>query len=171
MPLTPAQLAALKADIALDGALSALPNDPDAAFQIAALYNLPASPEYVVYRTAVPMREIMLNGFDWTRVDNLSVGKARIWEWMIDSDPDGRTIDPSKPNVRAGINAVWVGTAADLSVRAAVYAHCHRPATRAERIFASGVGVTPDQSGTGPGTVAFEGALSYQDVFTARSLP
>jgi hypothetical protein len=96
---------------------------------------------------------------DWARVDNLSVGKARIWDWL------GRlgTFDASKPNVRAGIDAAWGGTAADLAVRASVYTHCKRSATRAEKLLASGTG-----SDAVPATMGWEGFLAYQDVEEAR---
>ena len=64
----------------------------------------------------------MQNGFDWVEVDNLTVGKARIWEWLFDNATT--TINPSKANVRAGIAECWKGTAAKLAVQAAVLAHC-----------------------------------------------
>ena len=136
-------------------------NDQEAA----AALNATASPEYYVYRTSVPMSEIMLNGFNWTRVDNLNVGKARIWEWMISANPD-RAINPSKANVRAGINAVWVGTQADLDVRDAVYAHCYRAASIAEKLLATGAGTVPvnDGDGSGPAVMGFEGDMTAQDV-------
>jgi hypothetical protein len=66
--------------------------------------------------------------------------------------------------VRAGIDAAWVGTAADLAVRAAIYVHCKRNATRAEKVLATGTG-----SDASPGTMTFEGSLSYQDAFNARN--
>jgi hypothetical protein len=112
------------------------------------------------------MSEIMLNGFNWTRVDNLSVGKARIWEWMFDAG--GQSFDPSKTNIRAGINAVWVGTQADLDVRAAVYLHCFADATRVQKLFASGAGTAADANGDGPGTTTFAGVLTRDDVQIAR---
>jgi hypothetical protein len=183
MNLTPAQLASLKTNIANNTAtvtyqgtptpINEVPNNDDGNIAIAAWYNLAASPSFKVYRTSVPMSEIMLNGFDWTRVDNLSVGKARIWDWMVNADPGSQSIDPSKANIRAGINAVWVGTAADLAVRAAVYLHCFRDATNAEKMFATGAGTVADQTGEGPATMSLtaEGNLSYQEVSTARNLP
>jgi hypothetical protein len=169
--MTPAQLATLKADILADSALNANPNNSDGNTVIRAAYALAASPEYLVWRTTVPQTEIMLNGFDWTRVDNLSVGKARIWEWMFDNP--GKAIDPSKANIRAGINAVWVGTQADLDVRAAVYAHCHRACNRCERLF---VTATAGGSGTrgssaNPDVAAFVGLPTINEIETARNLP
>lgn len=127
---------------------------------IAAWYNRPAVPAHIVWRTSVTQDEIMQNGFDWTRVDNLSVGKARIWEWLFDNE--AHSFNPSKANVRAGIEATWVGTAADLAVRAAVYTHCKRSATRIEALFAVGVGT--DAS---PSTLVFDGQLPEYDVTLA----
>ena len=155
--LTTQQLAALKTDILADASFNGLPQNSDGAFAIAAAYNLATSPAWVVWRTSVAQDEIMQNGFDWTRVDNLSIGKSRIWEWMFDNAD--RVFNPAKPNVRAGIDATWVGTAADLAVRTAVYTHCKRNATRAEKLFSSGTG-----SDATPATMAFEGQLQYADV-------
>ncbi len=158
--LTAQQLLLVKAAIDADATLAAIPNNPDGAFAIADALNLPAVPEFIVWKTSVSIDEIMRNGMDWARVDNLSVGKARIWDWL------GRlgTFDASRPNVRAGIDATWVGTTADLAVRAQVYTHCKRPATRAERILATGTG-----SNATPGTMTFEGDITYQDVLQARA--
>jgi len=67
--------------------------------------------------------------------------------------------------VRAGIDAAWVGTSADLAVRAAIYVHCKRPATVLEKLFATGAG-----SDASPATMLVEGAISYQVVDAARSM-
>lgn len=163
MSLSPEQLATLKQAIDADPALSAAPLNSDGAFFIAAELNKLASPDFIVWRTLVTQDEIMQNGFDWTRVDNLSVGPARVWDWMFNNAD--RAINPSKPNVRAGIEAVWKGTAADLAVRAAVYVHCKRKATRAEKLFATGTG-----SDAAPAVMTFEGDLNYFDVEQARRI-
>jgi hypothetical protein len=162
MSLTPAQLTTLKAAILADPALAAQPMTSGGALVIAEALNAAAAPAFVVWRTSVPIDEIMRNGMDWARVDNLSVGKARIWEWM------GRlgSLDASKANIRAGIDATWVGTAADLAVRATVYTHCKRNATVAEKLFATGTGTTDN-----PATMTFEGVLSTDEVQQARELP
>lgn len=133
--LTQQQRTALAADIAADPALAALKAQGNLG-GLAGAYNMQAVPGWTAWRTAVPIDDIMRNGMDWARVDNLSNGKARIWDWM------GRlgALDCSKPNVRAGIDATWVGTAADLAVRATVYVHCKRTTTRFERLFSSGAG-------------------------------
>lgn len=160
--MTPQQLAILKAAILADQVLSAYPMNSDGAYAIAEALNQPASPDFIVWKTDVSIDEIMRNGMDWARVDNLSVGKARIWDWL------GRlgTINAAKTNVRAGIDAAWVGTAADLAVRAAIYVHCKRRATRIEKLLATGPG-----SDVAPATMTFEGSLAYQDVEQARALP
>ena len=155
------QLQTLKAAILADPVLSAYPQNSDGSYAIAELLNKPADPTFIVWKTDVSIDEIMRNGMDWARVDNLSVGKARIWDWL------GRlgVINSSKTNVRAGIDAAWVGTAADLAVRAAIYVHCKRPATVLEKIFATGTGT--DAS---PATMVVEETISYQTVDQARSL-
>jgi hypothetical protein len=164
MHLTTAQLQLIKTEINGDPVLSAQPNTPDGAFAIAAALNLPASPTFTVWRTFVPLSDITSNGFTWTLVDALSVGTARIWEWMFDN-PD-RAINPSKANVRQGIIDVWSGTAPKNAVQAAVFGHCKRAATRVEKILATGTG-----SDASPAVMGFEGAISYQDVEQARNLP
>ncbi len=158
--MTPTQLATLKADILADPILAAMPMNTDGAYDIAAAYNLITIPEWYVWRTDVPVDEIMKNGMDWTQVDNLTVGKARIWDWMTRLG----TFNAAKINIRAGIDAAWIGTAPMLAVRAAIYPHCNRPCTRFEKLFATGIGTTET-----PATMALEGNLSYQDVQIARS--
>jgi hypothetical protein len=166
MALTLDQKTALKAAIVADEVLNALPNNSDTAITIAQAFNLPASPDWWVWRTAVTRKEILQNGFNWTRLDNLSVGKARIWQ---DIFVDGE-LNPSKANVRTGIEAVWVGTQADLDQRAAVYIHCKKLASRVQKLFSTGTGSNGD-----PATMdvnideAFE--VSGNDVETARQLP
>lgn len=164
MALTAPQLTTLKQAILDDPALAGLPNDTDNNLFIAAAFNLAASPAFTVWRTRVTRQEILQNGFDWTRLDNLSVGKARIW---TDIFVDG-LINPSKANVRTGVEAVWVGTAQDLAVRAAVYVHCKRLATRGQKLFATGTGSDAD-----PATMAtnVEGSITGSDVETARNIP
>lgn len=165
--LTTPQLQAIKAAIIADQTMSALPNNSDGAFTIAGLLNATASPEWVVWRTSVPADEIMLNGFDWARVDNLSVGKARIWQWMFDNE--ARSINPSKANIRAGIDATWVGTASDLAVRAAVYVHCKMAATVAQKILSSGTGTTATPAIMAD-NIDSDYQISYQEVEQARQI-
>lgn len=166
--MTPQQLATLKAAIEADPVLAAKPLNGDGYFDIAQiLNNTIASPDFWVWRTNVTQDEIMQNGFDWVRVDNLSVGKARIWEWLFDNA--GASFNPSKANVRAGIAEVWKGTAPDNAVRQAVYNHCQVKATRAQKLFAIGPG-TVNVDGAGPATMEVL-AINAMDVEQARALP
>ena len=160
MSLTTQQQATLKAYVEADPVLSTYPHNTDGAYEIARLLQANASPEFIVWRTSVTKDEIMQNGFDWVRVDNLSVGKARIWDWLFDNQ--GNVFNPSKVNVRAGVDECWKGTAADLLVRDAVYVHCKRAANVLEKLFATGTGTTAS-----PATMAVEGTIGYNELANA----
>lgn len=157
MALTLEQRSTLAADIinSTDPAVVAARANPRNDTELTRLYNLPSAS--YIWRSLVTQDEIMQNGFDWVRVDNLSIGKARIWEWLFQNQ--SRSIDARKPNVRAGIAECWKGTAADLAVQAAVLAHCKRPALRAEALFLTGAGTQND-----PAIAAFEGQITTSDM-------
>lgn len=159
--LTDAQLASFKTALLAetDPTLAAL-RDSGSTGLVAEWYNAATDPAFVVWRTRVSQDEIMQNGFDWVQVDNLTVGKARIWEWLFDNEQN--VMNPAKPNVRAGIDEAWKGTAAMLAVRAAIYVHCKRAASRVEKLFATGAGT--DAS---PATMGFEGQITDYDVVRA----
>lgn len=150
--MTPEQLTTLRAAVLADPTLSAVGRNDT---ELARLLNLPTT--FVCWRTSVPKDEIMFNGFDWVLVDNLSIGKARIWDWLFDNAQSA--INPNKPNVRAGIAECWKGTAAMLAQQTAILGHCKRAATRAEQILASGTGTDAT-----PGSFGFEGQLSINDI-------
>lgn len=158
MSLTPQQIAVLGTYIANTPALSALPNTQDGAYSIAVMLNQP-DPSFVVWRTYVAIDEIMNNGFAWDRVDNATVGQARIWDWMRQNG----SINPSKQNVRDGIDAAWPG-AANAAQRTGIYSHCKRNPTIAEKLFATGTGTDVT-----PGLLVFEGSVSYPEVYSARN--
>lgn len=163
MTLTLAQKQTLKAAILADPVLAGQPMNSDGSFAIAAALNAVAVPTFFVWRSSVPVNDIMRNGFDWTRVDNLTIGKARIWDWMMRTG----VLDPSQANVRAGVLATF-GVAADLNTRLAVFTHFQRAATRLEQLFAVGSGTAATEQGVGPATMVLEGAISYNDVQVAR---
>ena len=153
MALTAQQKATLKTYIEADPTLG--PLAASSSFYEISLALSAAVPAFIVWKTNVSIDEIMRNGMDWARVDNLSVGKARIWDWLGQLG----SFDASKTNVRAGIDATWVGTAADLAVRAQVYTHCKRSALLAEKLLAAGVGTDAN-----PATMAYEGEITINDV-------
>lgn len=115
---------------------------------------------FYVWKTRVTQDEIMQNGFDWVQVDNLSVGKARIWEWLFLNQD--RSINPSKANVRAGIAECWKGTAAFLAVQAVVLGHCKRFASNVERLFTTGTG-----SEATPGDLTYVGPVGLTELSVA----
>lgn len=167
MALTNEQLPALKAAIAAE-------TDPTFVEYrtngdnggMAAFFNLPSDPAFIVWRTRVTREEIQSDpGFNFTQVDNLSTGsKYRIWDWMFDNA--GKTIDASRANIRAGIAATWVGNAQLLAVQAVVLAKCKRAATNGEALFVTGTG-----TGADPGALVFEGSITSADITNARNLP
>lgn len=159
--MTPEQLVILKTDILVQGASGGpieqwLTDRND--MEIANWYNDDSA--FIVWKTSVTEEEIISNGFAWTEVDALSVGKARIWEWMFRG---GRAVNFTKTNVRDGVVNVWSGTSAKLAVQAAVFAHAKRPATRGEKLFTTGTGTdaTPGLLGS------FEGLVAGMDVSMA----
>ena len=162
--LTNAQLIVLRDDIAADPAFAGLPHNSDGAWAVAAAYNLQAVPNFYVWKDSVETNVIMGNGFDWTRIDNLTVGKSRIWDFMTRLG----VLNPSQANVRAGILATF-GTAADLAMRLAIFGHCQRLATRIQKLFSTGAGTAVTEQGIGPATAAVD-SISYQDVLEAWRL-
>lgn len=159
--MTPIQLQSLKDTILATPAWAVQPMSVGGHMIIRDALNELGSPAFVVWRTNVTIDEIMQNGFDWTRVDNLTIGKARIWDWMTKFN----AFNPSKPNIRAGIDATWIGTAADLAVRAVVYTHCKRNSSVVEKLYATGTG-----SVASPATMGYEGPVTIDEVTQAREL-
>jgi hypothetical protein len=159
MALTIPQIITLKADIMLDPVLDEM-RMTGRDRELCDIYN--ADTTDICWKKKVLQDEIMQNGFDWTRVDNLTVGKSRIWEWLFNNGE--RAINPSKVNVRAGIDSTWVGTAPDLAVRAAVYVHCKRFVTKFEKLFAQGAGTSAD-----PSVLVVEGPISVYDMSMTRN--
>lgn len=152
--LTQEQGAALKTYIQTTPALNAL--YVDSVFTAIADYmNTLADPAFTVWRSEVSEEEIFKNGMAWTEVDNLTAGKARIWEWMMKFG----SFNPSKPNIRAGIVEVWSGTAGKLAVQASVLGHCKRSATQLEKMFSTGTGSVAD-----PATTAISSPTNWSEI-------
>lgn len=160
MNLNTAQRTVLVEDIAADPTLGQLPKTLDNAFVVSAAYNLAATPDYKVWKTSIAFGSLLaLPGFAWDRVDNLSVGKSRILEFMMRA----QAINPSMSNIRAGFAACFAA-AGDALTLAAILAECKRSATRAEKIFSTGSGTDLSPSVMGAGA---EGSLSPQDIALA----
>lgn len=164
MPLTPAQLQTLKTHIlSLSGAggeFENVPNNDDGHFAIAAALSQTAVPDFIVWKTSVATSECK-DAVNWTEFINRSAGERGAFEFMLSNG----VINPSRPNVRQGINDVFSGAQGATS-RAALTALGKRQAKRAEKLFATGTG-----SDASPATMTFEGNLSFGDVAAARNLP
>jgi len=156
--LTTEQQATLKAFIEADQTLNAIPNTIDGAFAVADLINEEASPSFVVWKTDLPTRDCK-KAMVWTEYIARSVGERDAWQFMLSNG----TINPADANVRQGILDIFSGPGG-VGSRAALTAIAKRNATIVEKLFATGTGT--DAS---PGTMTFEGTISYQDVLAARN--
>lgn len=165
--MTPADLQTLKTYINAQGDLSSEPNNGDGHFNIAVKLKQTASPDFYVWKQSVTIDDIMnSSGFDWTRVDNMTVGESRIWEYMTGLG----SVNPNKSNIRAGVNEAFKGTAQDDAVRLAIFGICQRLATRGQRLYIASGGTTSNNLGVGPGIVVIE-EVTPSDVQQARALP
>jgi hypothetical protein len=173
--LTPAQLQALKADIAADATLSPVPNSPDGNQSVADAYNAAAGPAWYVWRTNVSEAEYTgLPGVDvaggnaqtvwsWPAVIARSTGEQNGWMRMFATG----SVNPSRANVRQGFADIFSGTQNNAPAqRNHLTVLSKRTATRAEKLFSSGAG-----SYASPATLSFEGTLTYSDVTAARNSP
>lgn len=157
MALTSAQLATLKANILT--AFPTAPNSDDANFDIAVAYNLPATPVFRVWRTAIPTKEVKQNVI-WTEFIGRTQGERDAFQFMLQ---DG-FINGADTNIRQGITDIFSGVGGATS-RSNLTALSKRDASRIEKLFAVGTGT--DAS---PATMAFEGPISYQTVAEARAI-
>lgn len=171
--MTDAQLQALKADIAADPTLAAVPKTSDGAFDVAAAYNVVAVPDFWVWRSAVSQDEYV-NGvgpdgttFSWTGTGFITRAQGERDAWgAIFSNARGVT-NPSQANIRQAFADIFSGNTAPAPAnRTHLTAVSRRKATRAEKLFAQGTGTT-----AAPATMAFEGVVSLQDVQAAWAHP
>jgi hypothetical protein len=158
--LTEQQLATLKADIQADPAFAGY-GVTIWAEEVAAAYNLPASPEWTVWRTSVDAETwddaILGTMGAATQLDGLTASKRDSLFWAL-----SKTLNPSNPATRAALDD-FCGS--QNTLKAAVQAAQKRTSTRAEKLFSSGTGST-----AAPATMTFEGKLTYQDVEAALAL-
>ena len=173
MALTTAQLATLKAAIAADSELAAIPNNPDGAFAIALLLNATPVPDYWVWRSKVTQAECVSTTspdgttFSWSVYIGRSQGERDAWREMF---ADTGSVNPSNANVRSAFADIFSG-AGGATQRAHLLSIGRRKATRGEKIFAAATVGGSGQRGSSanPDTMGFEGSLTYNDVDTARN--
>lgn len=192
MPLTTAQKAALKADIAANvatapgttGPINALPNNPDANAAIADWYNLAAAGPFVVWRD-LPIEDVLnlITFANMTPVDAVPTTPALtvdVWrarslacqgkQFNLQNLTLGRSTAPMKRvNYRAAIQDCLTnlpaGTAGALIAAnwVGVRDAAKFSATNAEKLFATGTGTTAV-----PADLTHEGKLTKDDVESAR---
>ena len=151
--LTAAQLQTLKAAITAEtDATFVSYREQGATGLMANWLNEAAAPAFYIWRSSIPPTEYR-EKIVWTEVDGLTVGKARIWEWVTENMT--ADLDASKANVRAGLAEVWP---ANQTTRGQLLAIANRAASRIEKLFASGTGSTAS-----PATMAVEGPIRYEE--------
>lgn len=156
MSLTPAQQTTLVAHIRANtdpAVIDALDIRNDVL--LAELYN--AASTFVVWRSSLSpeqARAAITGGDGLAQLDNLTAGKRDSLFWTF----DGETF-PANAEQRAAIVNLC-GT--QNTLKAAILAAQKRAATKAEQVFATGTG-----SDASPGTLGWEGTLSYTDVGVA----
>lgn len=184
--LTSAQMATVKADILANNDLNSQPNNQDGAFEIARLYNLIASPDFLVWRTEAPTADIF-DAITWANftpddaADNTVTFTNRAMliqtkQMNLQNMLIGRgAIDASKVNVRTGLRdavialpsgtggaAKTAGGASGITVMTA----CVRKATRLEKLLATSA---PALGGVTASIMGFEGSVSYDEINQARN--
>jgi hypothetical protein len=150
--LTQGQYNTLQTDIGATPALATAVAAADWG-AVVAYYNAVASPDYWVWRTAVPSSEYRkaLVGSD---IEALTVGKARSFEWLTGNLT--LPIDASDPNVQASLGGVFGG---GTTSRTNLLALVRAQATVVQKLFATGTGST-----AAPATMGYVGPLRYADV-------
>lgn len=163
MALTPAQLQALKTYIASVPAWAALPNDSDAALQIASGMNEAAAPAWVVWRSSVPTLDIG-RAVSYVAVAAMTTANLDRVKTFYAMNPT--SFEPSRSDIRTFMADTFSGAlgGAGQASRDALDALYRRNATLAEKALSTGTGSTAS-----PATLGYEGAVSYADVQAARS--
>lgn len=194
MPLTTAQKQALKTAINENPVWAAYPQNSDGYADLAAVLNVTANPSFSVWRSEVPVTNI-IDAVTWANyTPNDAVGGSdtdpllsRKIGWLLTAQTkqmnlqlmlQGRqTLNCSKATLRAGLRDAVIlvptgaggantspGGASGVNVLNA----CTRNATEGEKILAGAA----EQTGTVTANVlGFEGSLSGADVQAARELP
>jgi hypothetical protein len=160
MPLTAAQLPALKAAIVAE-------TDPTfvtyrqqgATGAMADFYNADA-PSFTVWRTLVTLSEVAAN-VDGVELVGLTAVKLAAYQSLLLAG----NVNPSKDRLRAGFDQVF-SAAGGATTRPLLLAIWKRLAKRGERIYATGTG-----SDAVPAYLTFEGQITNDDIVKALALP
>lgn len=152
-PLTTGQVATLRTSILADPALTpkCVPFG-DGPYDIAEAYNLPASPAYTIWRASyTPDLKAAAIDNGITQLDALTASKREVLLWWANRTHDARL---------ASTQAAMIDmTGSQNTLKAALQDGGKRAASRAERLFATGIG-----SAASPGSSTIDGALAVSDV-------
>ena len=118
--------------------------------ELARLYNLDSA--FIVWRESITPTEYR-EAMDWTEVDNLPAGKARIWEWITEQML--REYDATKANIRAGLAEAW----SNGNTRDNLIAISKEATSLVESLYAAGTGTD-----VSPGIRVFVGNVTDIDV-------
>lgn len=178
--MTPAQLAAIKADIAANQTLSAYPNTNEGNTQIALFYNMIASPDYFVWQTAVSV-QVIYDSVLWANYtpqdapDGTATWTNRALACQckqinLQTLLQGRdNINTAKAAIRTGLQDATTSLPSGASGASrsggwvSIQPALQRKATNVERLLATGVG-----TGVNPSTMSFEGRITADDIEQAR---
>lgn len=119
--------------------------------ELTRLYNLDST--FIVWRENIEPDEYR-EALDWTEIDNLTAGKARIWEWITQNMTFA--INATKTNVRQGLNNAFQSST---NSKSGLLAIAKEPASRAETLYATGTGTDAN-----PGVRGFVGDITTLDV-------
>ena len=165
MELTQQQKDAIIADIEATPELKAIKdgtNPYDAAVAIADWYNQLAAPDFFVWKSVLDEHTVYGQTSDdattwsWTAYIGRSVAERDAWRQMFNSI---HSINPSLPQVRAGITDIFSGTgAAAVAQRAHINSLMRRKAMRIEKLLATGQGTVANVA-TAP-----DGPISQGDI-------
>lgn len=160
MNLTNAQKATLKTFIQSDPVLgpAATAGDYDL---VANTLSAPASPDFWGWRTSVSRsdvyNEVSADGttWNWTTYKNQGVTEQNAWTQIFMGDQ----ANFSKANVRAGVAAIFTGSAAANNQRDHILAIARRRARLAEKVLATGTGTA-----VSPAVFGWEGVVQPTEI-------
>lgn len=163
MALTDAQIATFKVAITTetDPTLVSL-RTAGATGAMTDWYNAPST--FIVWKTRLHEQEITSLTSDegtvwsWPAFISRSVAEQTGWQRMFNGT---YTINPSLAQARTGIADIFSG-GTGAAQRTHILAMSKRPATRGEKVFATGAGTTAT-----PGTLVFEGRIGEYDIVRA----
>lgn len=197
MALTASQLQALKAAIDATPAWVAYPNTTDGNIDLAAVLNKPATPDFYVWRTNVPISQVLgaVDQSKYTPQDVISdvvtdlavltrmhIREVRsqtklmlfqnyiIGQGSLNCAPGvvRKGLLDAVSKVPAGVNGADVTPGSPL---ADLFGGLRRLATEGERVLCAASDATDTTSGVTARVMTFEGQLNSADIEAARNLP